>query len=205
MLRIAISTPSDAEALRRVTGVLAADGVVAYPTDTLYGLGCAPGSGKALKRIYQIKGREHTKPLLLLLDEPWRLNSWCEDIPPSARRLMRHWPAPLTLVMKARSDLPPDLLRGGSTLGFRVPAYTLCRAICAAAGGTLTSTSANRSGGQALAQPEEIAAEFGTELDAVIDSGPLPPSLPSTVVLCEGEESRILRHGAFSVPEISGS
>ena len=200
MLRIAVYSPKDEEALRRITALLAADGVIAYPTDTLYGLGCDPGSGKALNRIYRVKGREHTKPLPLLLDEPWRLNSWCEDIPPSARRLMKYWPAPLTLVMKVRSGLPPDLLRGGTELGFRVPAHTLCRAICAAAGGTLTSTSANRSGEQALALPEEITREFDAEIDAFVDIGPLQPSLPSTVVLCVGEQFKVIRHGAFAVP-----
>jgi L-threonylcarbamoyladenylate synthase len=201
MLRIEIRSPGESEALLQVTGVLASDGVIAYPTDTLYGLGCRPESGKALERIYRIKGREHTKPLLLLLDEPWRLNTWCDDVPPSARRLMRHWPAPLTLVMRARPDLPPDLLRGSDTLGFRVPAHALCRAICTAAGGTITSTSANRSGEPTLASPEEIASSLGDEIDALVDAGPLPPSLPSTVVLCEGEEHSILRHGAFTIPE----
>jgi L-threonylcarbamoyladenylate synthase len=205
MLTIAISLPADEEALRSVTSVLASDGVIAYPTDTLYGLGCAPESGKALERIYRIKGREHTKPLLMLLDEPWRLNSWCAEVPTSARRLMHHWPAPLTLVMKVRHDLPPDLLRGGDSLGFRVPDHALCRAICAAAGGTITSTSANRSGRLAFASPEEIESALGFEIDAVVDAGPLPPSLPSTIVLCEGDTTQLLRPGAFSVPELTDS
>ena len=201
MRRIRIVGPGDATALAEVGGILKGGGVIAYPTDTIYGLGCDPLSQPALERIYSLKGRERgrgrDRPLLVLLDGSTRLGRWCDEIPEAARGLLRHWPAPLTLVVGVRRDLPATLLRGGATLGFRVPASRLCRAICTAAGGAVTSTSANRGGSPPLEDPEEIAREFASDLDALVDAGELPQSLPSTVVNCEGDAAELIRPGAF--------
>ncbi len=202
MRRIRIGGPGDNTALAEIGEILKGGGVVAYPTDTIYGLGCDPLSQPSLERIYSLKGRgrDHGWPLLVLLDSSTRLGGWSDEIPDAARGLLRHWPAPLTLVMRVRRDLPGTLLRGGATLGFRVPASRLCRAICMAAGGALTSTSANRSGSPPLEDPEEIASEFAADLDALVDAGALPPSLPSTVVRCEGDAAELIRPGAFPFP-----
>ena len=202
MQRIRIRGPGDATALAEIGEILKGGGVVAYPTDTIYGLGCDPLSQLALERIYGLKGRGRDQgwPLLILLDSPTRLGGWCDEIPEAARGLLKHWPAPLTLVVRVRRDLSKTLLRGGTTLGFRVPASRLCRAVCTAAGGAVTSTSANRGGSPPLENPEEIASEFAADLDALVDAGALPPSLPSTVVRCEGDAAELIRPGAFPFP-----
>jgi L-threonylcarbamoyladenylate synthase len=201
MLHIRIEGPNDQAALQRIRDLLADDGIIAYPTDTVYGLGCGPLSISAVERIYAIKGRSHEKPLLLLLDGASRLGRLCAEIPRSARDLIGLWPAPLTLILKAAADeLPPSLLRGSSTLGFRVPASPLCRAICAAAGGVITSTSVNKSGEEPLNTPEEIKENFSQEIDALVDAGLLPTSLPSTIVECSTSKPKLIRAGAFPFP-----
>jgi L-threonylcarbamoyladenylate synthase len=197
---IPISGPNDRVALQRIRDIMSADGVIAYPTDTIYGLGCDPKSVSALERIYSIKGRSHEKPLLILLDSATRLSGWCRDIPHSARSLISRWPAPLTLIFTAASGLPASLMRSSSTLGFRVPASPLCRSICTACGGVLTSTSANISGKPPVNSPKEIHDTFSGEIDALVDAGNLPSSLPSTVVRCVGDKNELIRPGAFPFP-----
>jgi L-threonylcarbamoyladenylate synthase len=201
MFHIMIDGPNDQAALQRIRDLLADDGVVAYPTDTVYGLGCDPLSVSAVERIYAIKGRSHEKPLLLLLDGASRLGQWCSEIPRSARDLIGRWPAPMTLILKVSADeLPPSLLRGSPTLGFRVPASPLCRAVCTAVGGVITSTSVNRSGEEPLNTPDEISRAFGHEIDALVDAGLLPTSLPSTIVQCTAGKPKLVRAGAFPFP-----
>lgn len=192
-----LSGVGDQEKIAEIASVVKASGVIAYPTDTIYGLGCNPLDSPALDRLYEIKRRPKGYPLLILLDSADRLSRWCDGIPMSALRLMKFWPAPLTLVVKVKDNLPDNLMQGEDSLGFRVPALDICRALCTAAGGALTSTSINRRGMPPIQNPGEIAMEFGIEIDMLVDIGPLPPSSPSTIVRCIGNETEIIRKGAF--------
>lgn len=191
---------ADVKSLSKIKEILQGGGVIAYPTDTIYGLGCHPGADTAIERIYKIKGRESSDPLLLLIDSSKRLNEWCKEIPESAVKLIEFWPAQLTIVLPVVKGINCKLLRGGSSLGFRVPDSALCREICAAAGGAITSTSINRSGQEPLHSPVQIEQEFAREIDALVDCGPMLSSQPSTIVRCTGSDMEILREGAFIFP-----
>lgn len=203
MKRIQLTKQETEEALSEISGIVAAEGVIAYPTDTIYGLGCDPTSPSALNRIYSIKGRDYDKPLLILIDKAARLKPWCDQIPATAKHLMSYWPAPLTIVLRTRADLPHQLLRGSDSLGFRVPDSSICRAICTACGGAVTSTSINRSGEEPVTQPDQIAEQFGDDLDALIDVGELAPSPPSTVVQCLSNSTELIRAGAFPLDQLN--
>ena len=203
MKRIQLTKQETGEALSEISGIVTAGGIIAYPTDTIYGLGCDPTSPGALNRIYSNKGRDYEKPLLILIDKAARLKSWCDQVPATAKHLTSHWPAPLTIVLRTRTDLPLELLRGSDSLGFRVPDSPICRAICTACGGAITSTSINRSGEEPVIKPDQIAEQFGDALDALIDAGELAPSPPSTVVRCLGDSSELIRAGAFQLDQLN--
>ncbi len=195
---------------------LRAGGMLIYPTDTLYGLGVDPGSGKALDRLLSAKGRERGKPIPLLLDEPARAASLARHLPGDASRLIRRfWPGALTIVVPALPDLPDTITGGTGTVGLRVPDHPVSRTLAKAVGGAITGTSANRRGNPGLWKTaEEIVNEFTGEVDWILWDGPAPASSAerispssspgSTVVLVEEEKVLLLREGAIPFRTITG-
>jgi len=171
-------------------------GVVAYPTDTIYGLGCHPLHEQAINRLYDIKGRDHTSPFIVLLDSLKQLKDWCPVLPGYALPFIKQWPAPLTLVLKVRQELPEFLTRGGESLAFRVPDSFLCRRIIRACGGALLSTSANRTGEPALETPQDISKAFSEQLDAMVVTIPRPGVASTVVSLLDGK-LKLIRNGGF--------
>jgi L-threonylcarbamoyladenylate synthase len=167
------STPDDAAAIARTADVLARGGVVAVPTDTVYGLACRSGFPDSVKRIYEIKGRTPDKPLPWLVPDPDDAFSFVNEIPRRARRLMkRFWPGPLTLVL---GDEP-------KTVALRLPGHEPLREILRRAGGPVVATSANVSGASALVLPEEVARVFDGRVDLILDGGPARLAHESTIV-----------------------
>jgi L-threonylcarbamoyladenylate synthase len=172
-------------------------GLIAYPTDTIYGLGCHPLHEEAIERLYDIKGREKNEPFIILLDSTRQLRDWCPVLPAIALPFIKQWPAPLTLVLKAREELPDYLTRGGKTLAFRVPDSFLCRRIIRACGGALISTSANFSGQEALTNPQDIAKQFGPHLHGMVSTIPAQSAASTVLSIIDGK-IKLLRNGGFS-------
>lgn len=188
-------TPATRDAcLAEAAALLKAGGVVVIPTDTVYGLAAHPACAAAVGRLCTIKGREQAKPIALLASDAAAVAQSGAHLPPAAARLAaRFWPGALTLVLSCR---------GGATEGFRVPAHDWTRALLAACGGVLRVTSANLSGRQPAATAAAALAGVGLEADLVIDDGPSPGGVASTVVRVDDGRPQILREGAISAREI---
>lgn len=182
---------------------LRSDGVIAYPTDTLYGLGCDSFSLKALDRILEVKGRSADKGLPLLLAEPDDVDLVARPDSPHFRPLAEaFWPGPLTLVLGPVPGLPAPVLGPTGAVGVRVPDHPIPRALARALGKPIVGTSANPSGGPDPITAQDVSRALGDAIDHVIDGGPAHRGLPSTVVDITGEIPRILRAGAITPEEI---
>jgi L-threonylcarbamoyladenylate synthase len=188
------------EAFARCAEVIKAGGVIAYPTDTFYGLGADPRNARAVSNVFEIKGRGADQPILLLLHDRTDVTAWTSAITPSAERMMdRFWPGPLTLVFTARPDIFPQLTGKTGTIGLRVPGNEVTRALLGQVGNALTGTSANRSGSSSPRTLAEVMRELGDRVDLVLDGGVLAANMPSTVVDVTAEPPRIIRMGAVDV------
>lgn len=174
-------------------------GVVAYPTDTLYGLGADAFNEQAVERVFVIKGRPHGMPLPLLLADADALAQVASDVPPLARVLAeRFWPGALTLVIP-RSAKVPELVSGrGWKVGVRVPDHPVPRELARRLGAPITGTSANKSGGPDPKTAEDVRKQLGKTVDMVIEGGGLPAGQPSTVLDLTGPSPRIVRAGAIT-------
>jgi len=190
----------------RAAEILAAGGVVAYPTETFYALGARLDRPEAVARVARLKGRAEVQPFPVLCADGAQAAKLCRDgrLPDGAVRLAaRFWPGRLTLVVPARDGLPPAVAPAGE-IGLRVSAHPFAAALCRAAG-PLVGTSANRTGTPAAAQAAAVEAAFGAELDLIAgeDEG-VEGGAPSTVVR-PGAELEVLREGVLSEAEVRGA
>ncbi len=176
--------------------VLRRGGVVAYPTETFYALGALARDAAAVDRIARAKGRPDGKPLPLLAADREEVEEVADLGAVAARLAERFWPGPLTLVLPARRGLASAVTAGTGTVGIRVPGAEVARALARAAGGALVSTSANLAGAPAPETAGALAAELRARLDHVLDGGPAPGGLPSTVVAIAADGIRLVRAGA---------
>ncbi len=184
-------------------GVLRSRGVLALPTETFYALAVNPFDPAALERLFILKDRPATKPVLVLIAGPEMLFQVAREVPVAAAPLMAaFWPGPLTLILPARLDLPPLLTGGTGTIGLRQPRQSLVCRLMAALGLPLTGTSANRSGQEPLATAAAVAQELGGEVDLILDAGPCPGGLPSTIVDVTVSPPRLVRPGAIATSAI---
>ncbi len=175
--------------------------VVAYPTETVYGLGADASSSSALQRLYALKGRDGARRASVLVADVEELVRRVPDLPPTARRLAeRHWPGPLTLVVPVPvGSLDP--VRGERGVGFRCSPHPTAMALLRATGRPLLSTSCNRSGGEPCRTCDEVERAFGAEL-CVVGGEPAGGARPSTVVAVDaGGALELLREGALPVAE----
>ena len=189
--------------ISRAVEILGNGGVIALPTDTLYGISANALDDDAAAKVFMVKGREERSPLPIFVSDPGDLYKYGRDIPDAAVRLAEiFWPGKLTIVVR-KSDLVPDVVSGGlDTVGLRIPDHPAPREIVAQLGAPITATSANVSGKPALTAAEDVVAELGSRLDLVLDGGNLAPSLPSTVIDVTNDPPRILREGAVSASDI---
>jgi L-threonylcarbamoyladenylate synthase len=172
-------------------------GLVAFPTETFYGLGAHALDADAVARVFRAKGRPADKPLLVLVDSPATASALVAEVPAAARRLIaRYWPGPLTLVLPARPGLPVALTAGTGTVGVRVPGHPVALALVRAAAVPVTAPSANPHGEPSPRTAAEVLAGLGDRIDLVLDGGPTAGGLPSTLVDLTGPRPRILRAGA---------
>ena len=182
-------------------------GLVVYPTETIYGLGCIATDAAAVARLFEVKGREPGKPPPLLVADEAMLSTLVQEIPVVARQLMRrHWPGALTLVLRARSSLPSLVTgsnaQGQMTVAVRRSAHPVAQEICAKLQAPLVATSANfagATGNEAAARSlQDVTPELLRRVDIVLDGGTVG-GLPSTIVDCSGDAPHVLRQGALQL------
>lgn len=191
---------AEEEKIAEISAVLKKNGVIVFPTDTFYGIGVNGLSPKAIRRVYRLKKRDPSKPLLVLISDMEMLENIVASIPDVFWHLSREfWPGPLTIVFKASSLLPPELSGSGGTIGVRLPALPWLRSLVARAGFPITATSANISGEKELDSPSEVISLFLGKVDLIVDGGKTQGGKPSTVIDLSSEKLRILRDGA--IPE----
>ena len=194
ILRVDRESP-DAAVMQQAAELLRAGLVIAYPTDTLYGLAVDPRNAAAVRRLFDLKGRpESSAPTQIAADAAQAREAGAMSV--GAERLAaRWWPGAVTIVVSARPVLAPEALAGGSTVGIRVPDHPVAVALARAAGFCITATSANRSGATAVSTPDAIADTL-PDVDAVLDAGPAPGGPPSTIVNASTRDVTLVRAGA---------
>lgn len=194
MLRVDASSP-DLRVIREAATMIADGLVVAYPTDTLYGLAVDPRNAAAVRRLFDLKGRPESSAVTLIAADVTQARTAGEMARFATRLAERWWPGPLTIVVRAHRDLAAETLAGGSSVGIRVPDHAVARALAAAAGFCITATSANRSG-QAPATDAGTVADALPAVDAILDGGPSRGGPPSTIVNAAEDELTLIRDGA---------
>ena len=195
--------PYDQSSVKQAAEIVSRGGVIAFRTDTFYGLGANPFDVAALRRIKELKGREETKPILILVSDRDQVQRFIDQPSLEFERLAAEfWPGPLTLIGAARSEVPHELTAGTGTIGIRLPADDDVRNLVRTCGGALTATSANPSSQPAARTAEEVAACFSSGIDLIIDGGQSRSDQPSTVLDVTGSEIKIVREGAISTSDI---
>lgn len=196
--------PISRQALLRAVEILRRGGLVAFPTDTVYGLGALAFDGQAVESIYTAKGRPAEKAIPILLGNPDDLSRVAAYVPEMALTLAaRFWPGPLTLVVPKHPALP-KAVSSEPTVGVRVPNHFSARTLLQAAG-PLAVTSANLSGEPSTSTAQEVLAQLDGQVALILDGGRTPGGIPSTVVDCLAAQPKILREGPISSLEISRS
>jgi len=189
--------------IKSIAQFLKMPGVMAFPTDTFYGLGTDCFSPEKIRRIYQIKKRKMEKPIPLIIAEVEEAKRIAGEIPPLFWSLAEEfWPGPLTLVLKASPGLPQELLGHSQAIGVRLPAVPWLRELVREAGFPLTATSANLSGEKEINHPEKIKDIFWGKVDLIVDGGKTPGTRPSTVLDMTSEKPKILREGIIPVTQL---
>ncbi len=191
------------QAIERGVAVLKGGGLVAFPTDTVYGLGAAATNYKAVARVFEVKERSHNMPLPLLLASVSQIKEVTERVPPLAWCLAeKFFPGALTLVLPRSSSVPDIVTAGGSTVGVRVPAHPVPVALIQGLGAPIIGTSANLSGRPSAVSAAEVAAEFDNLIDLIIDGGRSYGSRESTIIDATKDVPVVLREGAIPVAEL---
>jgi L-threonylcarbamoyladenylate synthase len=191
------------DAIQEAAKWILSGGVVAIPTDTLYGLAVDPFSADAVARVFAVKGRSAERALPLIAADAAQVAAHLGRLSGDGERLTaRFWPGPLTLLVAAPRALVRDVSGGTGKVGVRVPADDVARAICAAVGRPITATSANVSGEAATSDPATVERTLGDRIDLLIDTGPTPGGAPSTIVDATGERTALVRAGALAWDEI---
>ncbi|MDX6692713.1 MAG: L-threonylcarbamoyladenylate synthase [Blastocatellia bacterium] len=183
----------------RAASLIAGGGLVAFRTDTFYGLGADPFNPAALRRLKSLKGRDEGKPILVLIGdraEAARFMSGKSEMFDFVSA--RHWPGPLTIVVRARREVPAELTAGTGTVGIRLPDDEEAREFVRICGGSLTATSANLNGEPPARTAQEVARSFPSGLDLIVDSNEARGGQPSTVLDLSGPEPRLVRAGALA-------
>lgn len=196
------------EEIKAAGKVLAEGGVVAFPTDTVYGLGAVFDQEAAVKKIFAAKGREEKKPLSILVSDRGQVALLAEmendEMAQKAKRLMeRYWPGALTLIFRKKEGIPDAVTAGGNTIGIRMPDLELTRDLICAAGKPLAAPSANTSGKRSAVSAQDVLEDLDGKIDMVIDGGACRIGVASTVVDMTGKTPKILREGVITAEMIA--
>ncbi len=194
--------------ITRAVDALRRGRLVAFPTETVYGLGADAAHPDALARLYAVKGRPAEHPVIVHVAEPVQLAEWAAHVPRAARLLADAlWPGPLTLVVPRAARVPDGITGGGDTVGLRVPDQPVALALLRAFGGGIAAPSANRFGHVSPTTAADVRADLGDDVDVVLDDGPCRVGVESTIVDCTADELVILRPGGVTrerIEEVSG-
>ncbi|MBI4694071.1 MAG: threonylcarbamoyl-AMP synthase [Gammaproteobacteria bacterium] len=205
-----IEIQSGPEAIRRAVSLLRAGELVAFPTETVYGLGADAGNPGAVAGIFAAKGRPQDHPLIVHVADPGAVGVWTADVPPLAERLMAEfWPGPLTLILRRSARVGDGVSGGQDTVGLRCPAHPLARALLAAARDAgiagLAAPSANRFGRISPTSAADVAAELGTRVALILDGGRCEVGIESTIVDVTGDVPRLLRPGMIDADRLAAA
>src|SRR5437773_1855751 len=191
------------DAIAEAVKWILAGGVVALATDTLYGLAVDPFNRAAVARLFAVKGRDSDRALPLIAADVAQIAAHLGPLSETAARLAaRYWPGPLTLAVPAPHALSRDVTGGRASVGVRVPAAPIARAVCAGCGRPVTATSANISGAEAPADPDAVEAALGGRIDLLLDTGCAPGGAPSTIVDVTSDPPALIRAGAVRWAEV---
>jgi len=189
--------------LRRAVDRLRAGQLVAFPTETVYGLGADASNPAAVRRIYALKGRPSSHPLIVHLASADQLKDWVASVPAAARRLaVAFWPGPLTLVLRKGARVPAAVAGGGGSIAVRVPAHPVAQALLKAFGGGIAAPSANRYGRVSPTTAAHVREEFGARTPLLLDGGPCRVGVESTIVALTGRTPLLLRPGGITQREL---
>jgi L-threonylcarbamoyladenylate synthase len=194
----------DPEAIDLMVQSLLRAEVVAFPTDTVYGVGAHAFLSEGVARLYALKERPHHLAIPLLIADREMMSTLCDPVPDQAWRLAEaFWPGGLSLVLH-RSHLVPDaVIAGGETVAVRVPDHDLVRDLCRGLGGAMAASSANRHGRPAPVTADEVEVELGKRIRYVLDGGPCPGGIASTVLDLTSTPARVLRHGPIDAGQLT--
>ncbi len=202
MVRIIRATQADIEA---AVEVLRAGELVAFPTETVYGVGANASDPSAVRKIFEAKGRPANHPVIVHLDSVRYLHRWVKEVPPAAQQLAeRFWPGPLTLVMPRGPNVQDVVTGGEDTIALRVPSHPMARQLLTAFGGGIAAPSANRFGRLSPTRPEHVREELGDSVKMILDGGESSIGLESTIVACLEGRVRLLRPGAITLAQLKG-
>jgi L-threonylcarbamoyladenylate synthase len=200
-MKTRIILASDPQAIDLALQTLESGGLLAFPTDTVYGLAARVSDPTGIDRLYAVKGRDSAKAIPVLLSSPDDLPQATAEMSITARRLaQRFWPGPLTLVVPRHPDLPENL-SNLPTIGVRMPDHPVALALMRRSG-PLAVTSANRSGGENTCTAQEVQAQLDGRIELILDGGQTPGGMPSTVVDCTGQQLVILRQGPITAADL---
>jgi L-threonylcarbamoyladenylate synthase len=189
--------------IAKAAEVLRAGGLVAFPTETVYGLGADASQPEAVRRIFRAKGRPAEHPLIVHLARAENLQAWARDIPDAAWQLaQRFWPGPLTLVLKRAPQVLDAVTGGQDTVGLRIPAHPLATALLQAFGGGVAAPSANRFGRVSATTAAHVRQELGDAVDFILDGGACPVGIESTILDLSSGAPVLLRPGRITLQEI---
>ena len=202
MVRVVRATQTEIEA---AVEFLRAGELVAFPTETVYGLGGNASNPAAVRKIFEVKGRPANHPVIVHIDSIRYLHRWVSEVPPLAQQLAeRFWPGPLTLVMPRGPNVNDVVTGGQDTIAIRVPAHPMAQQLLTAFGGGIAAPSANRFGRLSPTRAEHVREELGDAVKLVLDGGECQIGLESTIVACLEGRARLLRPGAVTLAQIRG-
>ena len=177
--------------------------LVAFPTETVYGLGANAQNPAAVRKIFEAKGRPTTHPVIVHLDSPRFLHRWVREVPEIATKLAeRFWPGPLTMVMPRATNVHDIVTGGQDSVAIRVPSHPMAQQLLTAFGGGIAAPSANRYGKLSPTRAEHVREELGDQVKVILDGGECQIGLESTIVSFEGQSVRLLRPGGVTAAQI---
>ena len=178
-------------------------GVVAFPTETVYGLGADAANAAAVASVFRLKGRPADHPLIVHIGELAQLRDWAAQVPPVAMQLAaRFWPGPLTLILPKAAHVDATVTGGQDSIGIRIPAHPVAQRLLAAFGGGIAAPSANRYGRLSATRAAHVREEFGAAVPIVLDGGEATIGIESTIISCLGNVARLLRPGRITRSQV---